>query len=57
MRAYGLFFKEGKLVDSDTSYIIDSDSELKPGVTLSKELSTSNEFDEVKVYYSGQRKR
>lgn len=57
VRAYGLFFKEGKLVDSDTSYIIDSDSELKPGVTLSKELSSSNEFDEVKVYYSGQRKR
>ena len=44
-------------MDSDTSYIIDSDSELKPGVTLSKELSSSNEFDEVKVYYSGQRKR
>ena len=57
VRAYGLFFKDGKLVDSDTAYIIDSDSELKPGATLSKELRSSNEFDEVKVYYSGKKRR
>lgn len=46
----GLFFENGKLIGYNEVYIGDDDSELKPGATLSEQLTYDEEFDEVKVF-------
>lgn len=55
VEAIGLFFKNGELVFYNSTYITDDDSELKPNVTLSKELDCYEEYDEVKIYLTGRR--
>ena len=58
VRAYALFFDNtGKVVGTDTRYIIDNNNELKPGVTLSAQLDARQEFDRVEVYLTGRRSR
>jgi hypothetical protein len=50
---YALFFKGDKLVYTNWGYIDDSDSEIKPGDTVSEEASCYEDFDSVKVYLDG----
>ena len=45
-----LFFNDGKLIGYDYGFVVDDESELKPGVTLSEELTYDEEFDEVQVF-------
>ena len=45
----------GKVVRYDSTYIVDGDSEIKPGATLSKQLDTYEAFDTVEVYLTGRR--
>ena len=42
-------------MDSDSTYIVDGDSELKPGATLSQQLSSYKGFDTVKVFFTARR--
>ena len=54
VQAYALFFDaSGHLVDSDYTYIIDNENVIKPGVTLTKQLDTYDDFDYVEVYFTG----
>lgn len=55
VEAYALFFNGEKLVGYGSTYIIDDDSELKPGKTLSEQIECYENFDSVKCYYSGRR--
>jgi len=49
--AVALFFdKDGKVVYSGSTYIGDDDYELKPGKSLSGEISAYEEFDHAEVY-------
>lgn len=51
-----LFFNGSQLVEYDSLYPVDSDFEIKPGKTISKESSCYEEFDRVKVYLNGYKK-
>nr|DAL30241.1 MAG TPA_asm: hypothetical protein [Caudoviricetes sp.] len=55
VEATALFFKDGELVGSDSTYFTDDNSELKPGANLIKELSCYESFDDVKVYFTGRK--
>ena len=50
---YALFFDKGDFVGYDWGYIVDEDSEIKPGNSEMKEVSCYESFDSVKVYISG----
>ena len=50
-----LFFYEGTLISYDSTYIMDSEDELKPGATLSEQLDCYKKFDDIKVYFGGRR--
>lgn len=50
-----LFFKGDKLVSHRTSYFTDNEYEIKPGKTISEEISCGYSFDSVKVYFTGRR--
>lgn len=54
VEAYALFFdSDGKVIAYDSKYVTDNDSEIKPGATLSAQLSTYNDFDHVECYLTG----
>ncbi|MCR5252015.1 MAG: hypothetical protein K6E50_15580 [Lachnospiraceae bacterium] len=56
LEVYALFFdKAGNLVSQDWGYIVDDDSELKPGARLSKQMESYCGFDTVEVYFNGRR--
>ena len=55
VEANALFFYEGELVYYGSAYITDDDSEIKSGATISSEIDSYKEFDDVKVYYSGRK--
>lgn len=56
LEAYALFIdSSGNVVDYDSTYITDGDSELKPGATLSKQLDSNKNFDTVEIYLTGRR--
>lgn len=49
--ATAVFFKNGKVVYHGTDYLIDVDSELKPGATISGQINAySTDYDSAKVY-------
>ena len=48
-----LFFKDGELVDYGEAWFSDSEGNLAPGKTMSKQIGTEQEFDSVKVYLAG----
>ncbi len=52
-KAYGIFFKNGKVVYTNLTYIGDSKSEIKPGKTQRGQMSCYEKFDDVKVYVDG----
>lgn len=53
--AYGtmLFFAGDTVVDFDYTYFTDDNNELKPGKSISKELSCSEPYTSVKFYITG----
>lgn len=54
VEAYALFFKGGKLVATDWTYFTDDDNELKPGKTITEELTAyGEEYDSVEFYFTG----
>lgn len=50
-----LFFDGDNVVGFDRTYFTDNDSELKPGKTITKELSCYEEYDSVKLFFTGRR--
>lgn len=57
LEATALFFKGDELVNHGTAYCTDSDSELKAGKTVNKEISCYPSFDRVEVYFTGRADR
>lgn len=55
VQGVALFFNDGALVRLSSEYFTDDDSELKPGKTINKEFDAFEEFDDVKIYFSGRR--
>lgn len=55
VEGYVLFFNGDNLVDWDYSYFTDDDYEMKPGDTISKQLSCYKAFDRVEFYLDGRR--
>jgi len=52
-----LFFDgNNNLVNTDTTYITDEDSEIKPGATITKQATSYDDFDHVEVYLEGRAK-
>ena len=47
VEVYALFFKNGKLVDYDWTYMTDDDSEIKPNKTITEEIDCYEEYDKV----------
>ena len=55
VQANVLFFNGDQLVGFSNNYIVDDDSELKPGKTINKEMDCYEDFDSYRVYFSGRR--
>jgi|GEM_PF-973283 len=50
-----LFFNGEKVVGFDTRYFSDDDYELKPGKTITEELTSYKAYDSYKIYFTGHR--
>lgn len=55
VQASVLFFNGDTLVGFEQNYIVDDDSELKPGKTINKEMDCYEDFDSYQVFFSGRR--
>lgn len=55
VEGYALFFKNGNLVSYESAYFTDGDSELKPGETISKQLTSYVDFDSIQFYLTGRK--
>lgn len=55
VEGYALFFLNGELVEYESAYFTDDSSEIKPGSTITKQLKTYENFDEIKFYLTGRR--
>lgn len=55
VEGYALFFKNGVLVSYESAYFVDDDSELKPGATISKQLTSYEDFDTIQFYLNGRK--
>lgn len=55
VEGYALFFKNNELVSYESAYFTDDDSEIKPGKTISKQMTSNNEFDNIEFYLTGRR--
>lgn len=50
-----LFFMGDEVVDYERTYVVDDDSEIKPGKTITKELKSYEDYDSFKIYFAGRR--
>lgn len=55
VEGYALFFSGDKLVDWNTMYFTDDNSELKSGETITEQMTTSKDFDRIEFYMTGWR--
>lgn len=55
VEGYALFFLDGKLVDFESTYFTDDDSEIKPGKTISKQMTSYEKFDKIEFYLTGRK--
>ncbi len=56
VEAHALFFDgSGKLVNHDSTFVTDNDSEIKPGATISKQLNIYGSYDTVECYFTGRK--
>ncbi len=54
VEAYALFFDaNNKVISYDSTYVTDSDSEIKPGKTINSQLDSYGAYDHVAVYFTG----
>lgn len=54
VKAYALFFdSNNKIIETASSYVVDDDSEIKPGKTLVEQLDAYDSFGHVEVYLTG----
>lgn len=54
VEAYALFFDENNnIIETDSTYFTDDDSEIKPGKTIVRQLNAYTAFDHVEVYFIG----
>lgn len=54
VEAYGLFFDaDNNLIYVDSGYIVDDDSEIKPGDTISGQINCSAAFDHIEMFLTG----
>lgn len=53
VEAHVLFFSNDVLVGHNSAYFVDGDHELKPGKSMSKELSCRNAYDSIIVVFTG----
>ena len=54
VEAYALFFDaNNNIIKTASSYVVDDDSEIKPGKTLVEQLDAYGSFDHVEVYLTG----
>lgn len=57
VKATALFFQNGKVVSQSTAYCVDSDHELKPGSTISKQINSYEKYDSVKVHLTARKSK
>lgn len=55
VEGYALFFLNGELVYYDSVYFTDDESEIKPGATISKQMTSYEQFDTIEFYLTGRR--
>ncbi|MDE7422671.1 MAG: hypothetical protein K2N51_03115 [Lachnospiraceae bacterium] len=55
VEGYALFFLNGELVDYDSAYFTDNNSEIKPQKTISKQLNSYEDFDSIEFYLTGRK--
>lgn len=55
VEGYALFFLNGELVGYESTYFTDDDSELKPGKTISKQITSYKDFDTIEFYLTGRK--
>lgn len=55
VEGYALFFQGEELVGYESTYFTDDDSEIKPGQTISKQLSSYKNFDRIEFYVTGRK--
>lgn len=54
VEATALFFdNNGNLINYSSVYLVDNDGEIKPCATISEQITSYYDFDNVKVFYSG----
>lgn len=55
VEGYALFFLGDELVGYESTYFTDDDSEVKPGKTISKQMTSYDDFDRIEFYLSGRK--
>lgn len=55
VEGYALFFQGDSLVECESTYFTDDDSELKPGETISEQITAYEPFDRIEFYLTGRR--
>lgn len=55
VEVYALFFYGDEVVDFESAYFTDDDSELKPGKTITEELNCYEEYTSVRFFLTGRR--
>lgn len=53
VEGYALYFLGGQLVDYNSTYFTDDDSEIKPGQTISQQMTSYESFDRIEFYLTG----
>ena len=53
VEGYMLYFLGDQLVDYQSTYFVDDDSEIKPGATISEQLNAYKDFDRTEFYLTG----
>ena len=55
VKGYVLFFQGDKLVDYKDRYFTGNESEIKPGETISKQITTYDSYDRIEFYLIGRK--
>lgn len=55
VEGYALYFLGDELVGYESTYFVDDDSEIKPGKTISKQMTSYDDFDRIEFYLSGRK--
>lgn len=53
VEGYALYFLEDQLVDYQTTYFTNDNSEISPGETISEQLTAYEDFDRIEFYMTG----